>query len=96
MDIIKDFKEVCLDKLTTTEGRELEIMANLTTPSQLDAVIMGNVYGPYGLRSRYYIAQMNALLRATVSQGGNGRAGIIEIGKAQDINFGGSSLGGQP
>lgn len=96
MDILKDFKEICLDKLTVTEGKELEITANLTTPSQLDAIIMGNVYGNCGLKSRYYISQRDALLRATISQGGNGRAGIIEIGKAQELSFGNNSLGGQP
>lgn len=84
-----------MDKLTTTEGKELEITANLTTPGQLDAIILGNVYGPCGLKSRYYIAQRDALLRATISQGGNGRAGIIEIGKAQELTFG-DRLGGQP
>lgn len=82
MDILKDFQEVCLDKLTVTEGKELEIAANITSAKQLDVVMMGNVYGQNGLRSRYFETQKDSLLRLTCSFEGRCRSDIVEIGKS--------------
>lgn len=82
MDILKDFQEVCLDKLTVTEGKELEIAANITSAKQLDLVLMGNVYGQNGLRSRYFETQKDSMLRLTCSFEGRCRTDIVEIGKS--------------
>lgn len=82
MEIVKDFQEVCLDKLTVTEGKELEITANITSPKQLDLVMMGNVYGNNGLRSRYFTQQKESMLRLTCSLQGRARTDIAEIGKS--------------
>lgn len=82
MEILKDFQEVCLDKLTVTQGRELEISANITSHKQLDLVMMGNVYGQNGLRSRYFETQKDSMLRLTCSYEGRCRSDIVEIGKS--------------
>ena len=82
VQIIKDFQEVCLDKLTATGGEELEISANITSPRQLDLVMMGNVYGAHGLRSRYFANQKDSMLRLTCSYQGRCRTDVVEIGKS--------------
>lgn len=82
MDIMKDFQEVCLDKLTVTSGEELEITANITSSKQLDLVMMGNIYGRNGLRSRYFETQKDSMLRLTCSYEGRCRSDIVEIGKS--------------
>lgn len=82
MEILKDFQEVCLDKLTVTHGKELEISANITSAKQLDLVMMGNVYGQNGLRSRYFETQKDSMLRLTCSFEGRCRTDIVEIGKS--------------
>lgn len=82
VQIVKDFQEVCLDKLTVTRGEPLEMTANITSPKQLDLVRMGNVYGEHGLRSRYFETQKDSLLRLTCSYQGRCRSDIVEIGKS--------------
>jgi len=92
MEIIKDFQEVCLDKLTETNGPPLEMTANITSSSQMDLVLMGNVYGRNGLRSRYFMQQRDTLLRLTCSFQGRCRSDITEVAKSVKIptmGFGG-------
>jgi hypothetical protein len=98
MDFIKDFQEVCLDKITITGGPELEMTANITSPSQFDLMLMGNVYGRHGLRSRYFQEQRNLMLRLTCSYQGRCRSDIVEIGKSQKIGLasGWNGLNGGP
>jgi len=98
MQIVKDFQEVCLDKLTVTNGEQLEIMANITSPKQLDLVQMGTVYGMQGLRSRYFTQQKESLLRLTCSYQGRARGDVTEIGKAVKMPMlaGGFNSGGSP
>lgn len=81
-EMIKDFQEVCLDKLSVTEGPDLEMTANITSASQFDLVLMGGVYGDHGLRSQYFRGQQDRCLRLTVSFMGRGRSDIVEIGKS--------------
>lgn len=92
MEIIKDFQEVCLDKLTVTSGEELEISANITNPKQMDLVMMGNVYGKNGLRSRYFTQQKESMLRLTCSFQGRARSDITEIGKSVKFPMFGSGM----
>lgn len=82
VEFVKDFQEVCLDKITCTHGEGLEMTANLTSSKQFDLVTMGNVYGKHGLRSRYFAEQKDALLRLTCAYQGRCRADIVEIGKS--------------
>lgn len=94
-EVIKELSEVCVDKLTETEGKGLELMANITHPSQVELVLESYIYGPSGLRSRYVQERNEMSLRLSVSDHGKGRDGIEAIGKAPRIstdaggNFGG-------
>lgn len=82
VDIIKDFQEVCLDKLTVTDGALLEMMANITSVAQVEMMLLGNIYGPHGFRSQTFGDHQNTMLRLSISQHGRGRADIVEIGKS--------------
>ena len=92
---IKQSKDVCIDKLCSTEGMDLEIMANLRTPAQIEAVMMGYVSGQ--LNSKYGVKQYQMLLRCTVSWQGRGRDDLTGIGKVPDVQGWrtGSEDGGQ-
>ena len=94
VEIFKDFQEVCLDHLTVTRGEELELTANITNPKQLDLVMMGNVYGANGLRSRYFTQQKESMLRLTCSFNGRARSDITEIGKSVKLPMMAGGLGG--
>lgn len=95
MDIIKDFQEVCLDKLSVTDGPDLEMMANITSAGQFDLILMGGVYGDCGLRSQYFRGQQDRCLRLTVSHMGRGRTDVVEIGKSVKLpGWGFGSSGG--
>jgi len=85
MEMIKEFKEVCLDKLSVTDGPDLEMMANITSASQFDLILMGGVYGDQGLRSQYFRGQQDRCLRLTVSHMGRGRTDVVEIGKSEKL-----------
>ena len=93
MEVMKDFQEVCLDKITVESGPGLEMTANITSPAQFDMMIMGNVYGRHGLRSRYFGEQRNTLLRLTCSYNARCRQDIVEIGKSAPP-FSSSPFGG--
>ena len=80
---IKQSKDVCIDKLCSTEGQDLEIMANINTSAQLESVLMGHVSRQ--LNSRYGITQYQLLLRTTVSWRGRGRDDLTGIGKVPDV-----------
>lgn len=97
VELFKDMQQICLEKLTVTSGEELELLANITSPEQLDLVLMGNIYGPQGLRSRYFQTQKDSLLRLTCSYQGRARTDIVEIGKSMRMQmpgFGGGLMNG--
>jgi len=80
---LKQTKDICVDKLTSTEGVDLEITANLTSQEQITAVMQG--YISMALNSRYGIRQYQMLLRLTDSWRGRCRDDLTGIGKIQDI-----------
>lgn len=80
---IKQSKDVCIDHLTSTEGADLEIMANITSSSQIGAVMQG--YIGEALNSRYRVKRCEKLLRLTVSNKARGRDDLAGIGKIADI-----------
>ena len=95
MQEMKDFQEVCLDKLSVTDGAMLEMMANITSAGQFDLILMGGVYGDTGLRSQYFRGQEDRCLRLTVSHMGRGRTDVVEIGKSVKLpGWGFGSSGG--
>lgn len=80
---LKQSKDVCIDKLTSTAGRDLEIMANLTSQGQVQAAMSGLL--GVKLNSKYRIARYEMLLRLSVSWQGRGRDDLTGIGKIPDI-----------
>ena len=80
---IKQSKDVCIDKLTSTEGKDLEITANLTSTGQMTAVMQG--YVSIALNSRYGANQYQMLLRLTDSWKGRCRDDLTGIGKVPEV-----------
>ena len=80
---IKQSKDVCIDKLTSTNGADLEIMANLNSSQQMGAVMQG--YVGAALNSSYRVKRCELLLRLTVSWKGRGRDDLTGIGKIPDV-----------
>lgn len=80
---LKQSKDVCIDKLTSTEGKDLEIMANITSPAQLNAVLLG--YTAQALNSRYGYGECQLLLRSTCSWKGRARDDLTGIGKVPEV-----------
>lgn len=86
----KQTKDICVEKLTSTEGKDLEIMANLTAPSQVNAVMEG--YIGMALNSQFMKEQYQMLLRLSVSWQGRGRDDLTGIGKTPDLSPNGGGL----
>ena len=79
---IKQSKDVCIDHLTSTTGEDLEIMANIQTPSQMGVVMQGFI--GRALNSQYRVERTHRLLRATVSWKGRGRDDLPGIGDLEN------------
>lgn len=80
---IKQTRDVCVEKLTQTEGKDLEITANLKSTGQVDAILQG--YIDKALGSRYGVQKMEMLLRLSDSMGGRTRDDLVAIGTTRDI-----------
>lgn len=80
---IQQSKDVCIEKLTSIEGKDLEIMANLTSSGQMAAVMEGHV--AYKLNSRYGVEKMERLLRISCSWQARARDDLTGIGKTADV-----------
>lgn len=78
---IEQTQDVCVRKLTSTEGKDLEITANLTHPSQVTAILEGYVDRKLG--SRYGVEKVELLLRASCSFNGRAREDLTTIGGKQ-------------
>ena len=76
-------RDLCVDKLTSTTGVDLEIMSNITSGAQIAAVMEG--YIAQTLSSRYGMARYEMLLRLTVSHNARGRDDLRGIGTTPDI-----------
>lgn len=87
---IKQSRDICIDKLTSTTGVDLEITANITSQEQINAVMQG--YIARALNSRYGQAQYQMLLRLTDSWHGRCRDDLTGIGKVPDQGW---NLGGE-
>lgn len=79
---IQQSKDTCIDHLTVTGGKELEIMSNLLSVSQIDTVIQGHVSLAFG--SAYGWDKCETLLRTSVSMRARGRDDLAGIGKTPD------------
>lgn len=89
---IKQTRDICVEKLTQTEGKALEITANLKSTVQIDAILQGYVNKALG--SKYGVDTMEMLLRLSDSMGGRTRDDLVAIGTTRDIMGRGSFWGG--
>lgn len=80
---LKQTKDVCVDKLTSTQGKDLEIMANIVSPGQLQAVLMG--FTSAALNSKYGYEESQLLLRLTCGWKGRARDDLTGIGKTPEV-----------
>lgn len=80
---LKQSKDVCIDKLTSTTGRDLEITANITSSVQINAVLEG--YVAKALNSSYGANECELLLRLTCSWQGRCRDDLTGIGKVPEV-----------
>lgn len=88
---------MCIDHLTSTTGADLEIMSNITSNSQIAAVMQG--YIGEALNSQYRVNRCEKLLRLTISNRARGRDDLAGIGKVADVQgwqMGPSSGAGNP
>lgn len=87
MQVLKTLKETAIDKLSATEGKELDISANLTNPKQMNAILESHAHSHLG--SRYVIDRCDLLKRLTNSFDGRFRTDIVTIGQSPEIVGGG-------
>lgn len=67
----------------TTEGNKLEIMANLSTAGQIDAILEGRVTRWLG--SKFGPDKAETFMRCSIGWRGRGRDGVELIGKTPDV-----------
>ena len=79
---VKQSKDVCIEKLTSTSGQDLEITANITHPAQMGVVMEGYVCRE--LNVRYGIEKYQMMLRLTDSFKARARDDLTGIGKVPD------------
>lgn len=75
---IKQTQDICVEKLTSVNGNDLEIMANLTHPNQIDVVMEGYVDAVFGSKFGVHMSEM--LLRLSCSYKGRARDDLTTIG----------------
>lgn len=76
--IIEQTQDVCVRKLTSTKGEDLEIMANLSHPDQIYAIMEGFVDMELG--SEFGQNKLEFLLRLSCSMKGRARDDLTTIG----------------
>lgn len=75
-------KDRIIERLTPTEGKELDISCNLTSNKQMDVFIEQLGYSVLG--STYIIQRGDLLKRLTCSFQGRNRTDLVEIGKTPE------------
>lgn len=86
-------KDICISKLTTTKGHDLEIMSNIQHSSQMSSVIEGFISRQ--LNEPFGTDQYQMLLRLSIGWKARGRDDLKDIGKScgDSGGWGGSSIG---
>lgn len=79
---VQQTRDTCIDHLTVTSGKELEIMSNLQSAGQIDTLIEGHICKFFG--SQYGWDKCETLLRASISMRARGRDDLAGIGKTPD------------
>ena len=83
MQILKTLKETAIDKLSATEGKDLDISANLTSADQFDAILESHAHSHMG--SKYVIDRCDLYKRLTISYMGRFRNDIVAIGQSPEF-----------
>lgn len=89
MEILQSTREKIVTRLTPTEGRDLDIMCNLTSQGQASIFLEELGYSTLG--SRYIIERSNMLKRLTCAYQGRARSDLRDIGVVPD--YANSSMG---
>lgn len=79
---VKQSKDVCIEKLTSTSGQDLEITSNINHPGQMGVMIEG--YVCRALNVAYGVEKYQMLLRLTCAWRGRARDDLTGIGKVPD------------
>lgn len=79
---IEQTRDTIVKKLTVVTGRELEIMANITSEKQIAALLEGLVDKVVG--DTVGAEENDTLLRASISRGGRGREDLTTLGRVSD------------
>lgn len=79
---IEQTRDTVVKKLTSTRGDDLEIMSNLSHPSQINVMMEGLVSKLIG--DDVGEEEVYTLLRGTVGYRGRGRDDLTGIGKTPD------------
>lgn len=79
---LKQFRQIAIEMLAKTKGEDLEISANLTSPSQFDIMLESYAHGVLG--SEYTDGEKDLLLRLTKSYNSKFGDYVVEIGKTPD------------
>lgn len=80
---LKSFREKAIEHLAKTEGKELEISANLTSPSQFTLLIESYAHSILGCE--YTEGEKDLYLRLTKSYQSTFGDYVVEIGKTPDF-----------
>ena len=83
---IEQTRDTVVKKLTSTRGDDLEIMSNLSHPSQINVMMEGLVSKLIG--DDVGEEETYTLLRGTVGYRGRGRDDLTGIGKTPDSMLG--------
>lgn len=83
---IEQTRDTVVKKLTSTHGDDLEIMANLSHPAQINVMMEGLVSKMIG--DDVGEEEVYTLLRGTVGMRGRGRDDLTGIGKTPDQMMG--------
>lgn len=83
MEELKTIKEQALDRLSATEGKELDLSCNLSSGTQLEIVLESEAHAVLGCR--FYVRTTERMLRLTNGFQGRHRQDIVEIAKARSL-----------
>ena len=82
------FREKALQHLAKIKGEELEISANLTSPSQFNLIIESHAHGELGCE--YTEEEKDLYLRITKSYNSKFGDYVVDIGKTPEFTGGNS------
>lgn len=80
MEEIKTLKEQAIDHLSATEGKELDLTCNLSSPAQMQIILEAEAHAILG--NEFILRYTERMLRLTNSYMARHRQDIVEISKS--------------